>query len=381
VKHVYWRPNQPHRVALALIAVLSILGLVSVEVFQTKQKQSNYREKTKAAHLAQEAFQLLKERRLQLRIPIDTEIDPMESGLMGTLMTPVTSNTGSLSAKQTSANPNFAAVLVRLLKRVEVKKGDIVAVGFSGSFPAINVCVHAAIETLKLKPIIVSSVSASSWGANLPEFLWIDMEQFLYQRRLISHKTQLASIGGIEDRGIGVSDEGIFLMKQAIARHRVRFLDPENFADSIEERMRLFIESAQGEPIRAYINVGGGTTSVGTKIGKLLFRPGLNQSAPTGGSHIDSVMNRMIKRGTPVIHFIHIEQLAKQYGLQVQPIKMPIVGEGKIFYRREYNPYLTTGVLTGILFILYIFIQSDWGFRIMLASRRRKTKGHPEPMV
>jgi poly-gamma-glutamate system protein len=381
VKQVYWKPNQPHSVALALIAVLSILGLVSVEVFQTKNKQSHYREKTKAAHLAQEAFERLKEKRLQLKIPIDIEIDPMESGLLGTLMTPVTSNTGSLSAKQTSVNPNFAAVIVRLLKRVEVTRGDIVAVGFSGSFPAINVCVLAAIETLKLKPIIITSVSASSWGANIPEFLWINMEQYLNQRRLFSYRTQLASIGGVEDRGIGISKEGIALMKQAIARSRLPFLDPENYAESIEERMRAYIEYAQGEPIKAYINVGGGTTSVGTKIGKLLFRPGLNQRAPIGGSHIDSVMNEMIKRGTPVIHLIQIEQLAKQYGLQVQPKKMPIVGEGKIFYRKEYNRYLTSGILAGILFILYIFIQSDWGFRIMLASRRRKTKGYPEPMV
>ena len=60
-----------------------------------------------------------------------------------------------------------------------MKEGDPVAVSFSGSFPALNIAVYAAIRTLNLKPTIISSVSGSQWGANDPAFLWIDMEHFL----------------------------------------------------------------------------------------------------------------------------------------------------------------------------------------------------------
>ena len=38
--------------------------------------------------------------------------------------------------------------------------------------------------------------------------------------------------------------------------------------------MDLYTRSAEGKPIKAYINVGGGTVSVGKNIGKLMFRPG-----------------------------------------------------------------------------------------------------------
>lgn len=381
MKNVYWRPSSVPRMTLLLIALLSIVGLLSVEVFKTRQQQPNYKEKIKAAHLANEAFRVIKDKRLQLKIPIDKASDIPESGLIGTLMTPVTSNSGTLSAKQTAVNANFAAVVVQMLKNVDVEARDIIAIGFSGSFPSINACVVVAAEILKLRPIIVTSASASSWGANIPDFLWIDMEKALFEKRIISSSTQLASIGGVEDRGIGMSKNGINFLKRSIEKNGIPFLDPATYSESVERRVQHYLEAASGDPIKAYINVGGGTTSVGTKIGKRLFHPGLNLREPIGGSLIDSVMTRMIKRGIPVIHFTQIEKLAKRYGLPIQPQKMPIVGEGKIFYRKEYNTYLTGGILATILLLLYIFVQSDIGLRIMNIHRRQKKRNYPEPMV
>jgi poly-gamma-glutamate system protein len=123
-------------------------------------------------------------------------------------MTSVTSNTGSLPAKQTSINPNFAAVVVQLLKRAGLEEGDVVAIGFSGSFPALNVAVMAAVSVLGLKPIIISSNAASQWGANDPDFLWIDWERTLAAKHIFNFRSVAASIGGIEDRGLGMTPEG-----------------------------------------------------------------------------------------------------------------------------------------------------------------------------
>lgn len=381
MKQIIWRPAGTPRIVLFMLAALAVGGMLSVEFYQTKKIQPYYSEKILAARLAQEAMKVVKEERVRRRIPINRESDPTESGLIGLLVSPVTSNTGVLSAKQTSVNPNFAAVVVQLLRQAGVEENDTVAVSFSGSFPAINLCVCAALQALDLKPVVISSVSASSWGANHPRFLWLDMEEALYRRKVFAFRSVAASIGGVEDRGVGMSKEGIEAIEKAIRSKNIRYIEPLDFGDSIEQHMALYHENAGDAPIKAYVNVGGGTTSVGTKIGKQLFRPGLNRRLPTEGPPMDSVMTRMIENDAPAIHLVRIELLAKRYGLPIQPSRSPIVGEGTVFYRMEYNRKLAAGVLLAILGAVALFVRSDWGFRILFTRRRSGGSKHPEPMV
>src|SRR5262249_18075590 len=159
---------------LALIAALSVAGLFAVERFQTRTMQPYYDAKLAAAQLALKGMELIREERDQLgnekpAEDIDMIVDPTDSGLIGLPMSPVTSDPGVLTAKQTSLNPNFAAVVVQWLRRAGVGKDDVVAVGVSGSFPALNICVYAALQTLGAKAVIVSSAAASQYGANLPD--------------------------------------------------------------------------------------------------------------------------------------------------------------------------------------------------------------------
>lgn len=378
---IYWRPRQVSRTALILIALLSIGAFATVELFQRQVQQPYYKEKLAASHRCLEAFEVIKAARLKLRHKIDRSSDPTGYGLVGELMTPVTSNTGSLHAKQTTVNPNWAAVVVHMLMRAGVEEGDAVAVGMSGSFPAWNVAVMAALHTLKVKPIIISSVAASQWGSNDPRFLWMDWEQALIDARVFEFRSVAASIGGIEDRGLGMTAEGRRQIVASIERSGVPLLRPRNYDESVEQRMRVYRDTAAETPIKAYINVGGGTTSVGTKVGKRLFKPGLNTRVPPAGEGIDSVMNRFIEEGVPVLHLSMVAQLAKRYGLAPNPVAMPPVGQGKVFQREEYNLWMTAGFLLLIFLALYAFVRSDLGFRIMQASKRSKSKGHPEPMV
>ncbi len=383
MKKIYWRPRTVSRSALVLISLFSLAGFVAVNRYQIKTRQPYYEEKLKAARLAEEAMQVIREERRQRAPEIDTETDPLESGLIGSLLTPVTSDKGSLAAKQTTINPNFAAVMVQWLRAAGAREGDAVAVGLSGSFPALNIAVCAAIQTLKLKPVILSSASASSWGANDPELLWIDMERILNQQGVFQVRSTAASIGGVEDRGIGMPEEGIQMLTAAITqRNGLPMIQPKKTAkESIDDRMDLYRKGAGTATIRAYINVGGGTISVGTRVGKALFRPGLNLHPPPGSSKVDSVMTRFSNEGVAVIHLVQIERLAARYGLPAPPKSMPVVGEGKIFLREEYNPWLAGGVLVAILISLYAFIRSEWGFRVLQSSPRKKTEGYLEPMI
>ena len=179
MKRVYWRPKSVSHTALLLISAFAILGIVLVEQFPTVRPMPWQEEKMEAAQLAKSAFDVIAVAREQSGEPIEPKIDPTESGLLGISTSSVTSLTGSLPAKQTTINPNFAAAIVQILKDAGVKKGDVVAVGVSGSFPAMNICTYAALETLETQPIVIGSGASSSWGANLPNLLWLDMEKIL----------------------------------------------------------------------------------------------------------------------------------------------------------------------------------------------------------
>lgn len=380
MRRIYWRPQSISRTVLLLIAALSVGGLGAVEVLKSKTKQPYYQEKVAAAMLAAKGMEAIRDRRLELGHEIDPETDPAETGLIGTLMTPITSTTGSLSAKQTSVNPNFAAVIVDMLKRARVKEGDVVAVGASGSFPALNVCVYAALETLRVKPIIISSAAASQFGANLPDFVWLDMEKVLADEGLIPFRSVAASVGGYEDLGMGMTDEAKQLVAKAIERNGLKKIEADSFDRAVEQRMQIYHQHAKGAHIKAYINVGGGTISVGRSLGKKMYDPGLNLRAPRKATRINSVMSRFMRDGTPVIHLVQVEEIARNYGLPIAPENRPDVAVGSIYVREQYNPWLAAGVLVAIFVSLHAFLLSDLGFRLLRGSAR-KDAGHPQPMV
>ncbi|MBK8479723.1 MAG: poly-gamma-glutamate system protein [Proteobacteria bacterium] len=380
MKKLYWRPQRLSLRLLLLIAAVAGLALGAVETVRVHEKQRWYGEKLQAARLALRAFKALKEERLRRGLPIDAETDPARSGLIGELISPVTTNTGHLTAKQTSINPNFAAVVVELLLRANVKAGDTVALGFSGSFPALNVAVLAAVETLRVTPVVITSAGASQWGANQPTFMWPDMEMALLRWHIFSHRSAAASPGGIDDRALGLSKRGRNLVRGAVARNGLPLLEVRNYDDSLTQRMALYRERAGDAEIKAYVNVGGGTTSVGTRVGRDLFSPGLNRRLPRG-PQIDSVMTRFVQQGVPVIHLSKISKLAQDYGLELQPRSLPAVGQGKTFFREAYNPWLAGGALLAIVALLVGFLRLDWGHRLLAGQSHAAETARPEPMI
>jgi poly-gamma-glutamate system protein len=377
MKKVYWRPQAMPLVAFVLVALFAVGGLASVEHFQSISKKSYYSEKLAASQLALEAMELIKQERLQRGPAIDPEVDPAGSGLIGSAVTLVTSDAGDLEAKQTSVNPNFAAVIVDLLKKAKVKNGDPVAVSLSGSFPALNICVYAALATLHLKPTIISSAGSSQWGANDPTFLWIDMENLLFSKGVFPFRSQAASMGGRKDRAREMTDKGRDMIIEAIKRNGLTMLDSRKVRENIAERMSIYFIHATP---RAYINVGGGVASAGIKPYKRFLKPGLILADMPADSKVDSVIQRFLKDEIPVIHIENVKQLASHYGMPLSPAVIPRVGEGEIYYQKKYNNWLAGGVLAGIIFGLYIFGRVDWGFRMLRISPRHE-EGPPEPMV
>ncbi|NIL98182.1 MAG: poly-gamma-glutamate system protein, partial [Planctomycetales bacterium] len=240
MKNIYWRPRAVSRTALVLIAVGSLVGLLLVENLKTVKHRPYHDQKLAAAKVAAEAMERIYYARLETSAPMDVATDPAQSGMIGLPMSAVTSISGALSAKQTTVNPNFAAVIVEMLRRAKIEEGDVVACGLSGSFPALNICLYAALETVRAKPIVISSAAASQWGANVPELLWLDMERILYEDEIFETRSVATSVGGYEDRGLGMTEEGVRLIQEGIQRNEVDLLEVASFEESIEQRLQIY---------------------------------------------------------------------------------------------------------------------------------------------
>jgi poly-gamma-glutamate system protein len=400
---MYWKPSGASQMQRALVAALAIIGLIAVEVFPAEEQQPYYAEKMLAARKAQDAFDVIAETSETKGIPLHPKTDPAESRLIGEVLSPITSGSGSLVSKQTSVNPNFAAVVVQWLKDLGIKSGDVVAVGVSGSFPAMNVAVYSALHELGIEPIIVTSTAASQWGANDPNFTWLDMEATLRKAGVFPYKSVAASLGGVGDEAIGLDQRGRRLLERAIERNRVPFLtdaEPEVVAppegaengetptpslalvdqDQVRERVRVYYEAAGDREIKAYINIGGGTVSVGTKVGKHKFQPGINTRPPRGMDEMPpSVIGAFLRTGVPGIHITRVVELAEQYGLEIAPRTTPEVGTGDIFQMRQPNPWLAGIVLALILLSLFVIARAPWGTRMLRTTIPPESVVPPPP--
>ncbi len=382
MRKVYWRPTRILWQIHLLLAIVAIIALFSVENFKVQVKQPYYKEKLEAAKIMKRGMEVIKEYRLKYIAPIDTETDPLESGMIGVLISPISSDSGVLQAKQATINPNWAAAMVEMLKKADVQEGDVIAVGVSGSFPALNIATLAAAEALKLKPVIISSVAASTWGANLPMLTWPDMEAVLNQTSIITSHSVAASLGGTQDRAVGVSVRGKELLLQTIERNKLELISKKDEEENIDTRMAIYREYAEGKPIKAYVNVGGGTISVGTKIGKQLYRSGYNGKVSTRALMIDSVMSRFAREGIPVIHMSGIRKIAEKFHMPYDIIEsMPRPGEGALFSFYEYNMTLVVVMLLLLVGLLVFFIKTSAGQRIFSSTKSSGGKDRPEPMV
>ena len=340
---------------LIILTSLSLLAFIAVENSKVDVKQDWYNEKVEAAKLSQLAANYLKTYRLENGVFIDVINDPNQTALIGQEYTLVTTDRGYIDAKLSATNPNFAAVIVQLLKDAGLEENDNVAVGMTGSFPGLNISVLAALETLNMNPIVISSVGSSNFGANDPFFTWLDMENILNKSNIFHSRSVAASIGGGSDVGRGLSPEGRNLITNAIERNNIEFINEKHLEESISKRLELYDEHSKGQPIKAYINVGGGIASLGNTINGKLIPPGLTQFLPMRNFPVRGVIIQMGLEEIPIIHLLNINTLLAKYGLPASPVPLPEPGVGEIFIQKKYS-VIVTSIATLILIIVIIFV-------------------------
>lgn len=333
---------RPH---IQRLEVLIILALFSVGLFYWAAKSTvvvkarGYDLKLAAAGKMAEAMSVLKEVRLGSEgvIMEDNPNDPNGTMLVGSEYTPITTDRGNLDSKLTTLNSNFSAGVVDMLLAANVKKGDTIAVAFTGSMPGANIAVLAACETMDIHPVVITSVGASEWGATDPYFTWVDMQGELLSRGVFKSASIAASVGGGGDVGKGLSRRGRDLLWEAIYRNNLPLIQEKSLKASIARRMNVFNDVLPLSQYKVYLNVGGGAASVGPRINARLVPAGLSSAASLKGGLADCVLKRFVDEGIPIIHLHSINELAAKYDFPFPPVPLPEIGEGQIFARLTFN--------------------------------------------
>ncbi len=374
MKKMYWHTHNLPRIFIISLCILTIAGMVTVEHFKKFVPVEHYQLKVDAANTARDAFTQVKQFRKKQNIPINIKNDPQSSGLIGEQLTKITSDPGNLTVKQTTINPNIVAIFINWLKQAKLKPGDTVAIGATGSFPALDISMLSAIKTMKLHPLIIYSAAASQYGANIPNFTIIDIQHYLYQQKTFNYTPIAVSIGGGQDRGFGMSTKGQDILTNTIKKYGYPMITPTGTIDSINQRMSLYEKAADGSRINAYLNIGGGMASIGLKKipQKTIHGTSEAHSLPTGVitalpislAHTDSVAVRFLNLGTPDIkNHNEGKKLRNDYQLPVNG-KYSIIGWGPLFFHQTYNEVLTAIVLGIIIFILIMMAVLSRKYRI-----------------
>lgn len=337
MSHISFKPQR--RQMPYLLFVLSLVFFVLAKTLPSREAKAIKEEMKEASSIMSEATSLLKACREDRSIPIDSSSDINRTGLVGTRLSPITTSLGNLEAKRTTTNPNFAGLIVYLLKKAGVKPGDTIAVGASSSFPALIVAVLSASKAMDLNPLVIASLGASQWGANLPDFHWLHMYECLLENRIFSYKPVAVSLGGDQDRGEDMEEQGRDLLKRAIEESGIPVVEEKELEANVEAKMHLYLERAGEGGVKAFVNIGGSWSNLGTDAEVLRLKPGLVKTGRIPPKENRGMLHEMAARDIPVIHLLYIKGLVERYGLEWDPTPLPQPGTGEIYNRiQEKQP-------------------------------------------
>lgn len=338
-----------------ILCAISLLFFVLARVIPIRQGEKVKKEMIRASEIMEEALAAIHDCRKEKGFPIDKKTDINETGIIGVEFSPTTTSLGILEAKRTAANPNFAALIVYLLHRAGVRKGDTVAAGVSSSFPSLIVATLSASKGMGLKLLMICSLGASQWGANIPEFHWLEMQSCLQKAGILENQPIALSLGGEEDTGMDMSPEGRALLLNAIEEWGGLFLKEPDLSRNVQERMRLYEKYSGEEEIKAFINIGGSVSNMGTDSEVLELKPGLVHIIYIPPAEKRGVMQEMGIHRIPVIHLLYVKGLSRRYRLPWDPKPLPKPGEGKLFLLvSETQPSFF--ILVGVYFLAVILI-------------------------
>ena len=327
-------------IGLVAVCVLGVAGFLFLQKFAIRLEPLENRERMeRATALTERWFHIVQKRKSELGL-----ISPGESratGLLGREYTPMTTTLGSLDAKQTALNPEFAALIVRILDEEGFDSMSVVGVACSGSFPGLSIAALAALQTIGARVVLASSLGASSFGANEPEATWIDMERWLIEAGDLRQGSLLVSAGAENDAGEGLPEGGLEQIQRACNRWGVKLSKPGSLREAIEARVRLFTG------VDLLVNIGGNQAMLGGCAHASGIPAGFHRALRSCTDENRGVIQRLSSRGTPVLHLLNIRDLAARYGMPIGLSSSP--RSTSLYARRTVDKTQVTFVLIVLL--------------------------------
>jgi len=350
-----WTKGKLSPIYLFWALIILLGGLLLIEQTKFVQPTSYYTEQIQAAQLMKICLETIKEERLKRNIPLDVGLDPNQTGIIGKEYTQLTTTLGNLEAKRTSTNPAFAALLVKYFKEANLKKDDVIVIGASGSFPALIVATLSAVRVLELEPLLIYSIGSSEYGANVPEFTFVQMLDSLNKKNILPYNLLAVSLGGFLDQAEGMfypdSREIIEKIAQDSGAH---FINIDSIEENIQYRMQLYKKTAGERPIKAFVNIGGATPNYGNTAASITYPNGFVINGLKIPDHPErGLIFEYQNLGVPIVHLLNIRDLAVKNGLPIDPMPLPEIGEGGVYRQKSYNKAIIFLVI-GLEF-LYLF--------------------------
>lgn len=340
-------------------ALIMIICVIVALTNTTLQKNIYYDLQIEASTKTQQAFDEIKA--YKLAHSGLSKYDSYECGMIGERYTNITTTTGILQAKKTTCNPNFSALMIDYFRQAGIKKGDEVALVTSGSFPTLNIACIIAIETMGLKVCTMSSIGASSYGANDPEFTYFDMYQYLYEKGIIKSPLDYVSIGGSGDIGKDLEEEDLEPIINRIKASGVNFIYEPDYPTNVRLRKKYIYEKCPN--VKLFINVGGSLVSLGVDEAGFINKNGLvnpNYLVHVSENKRDALglIDLFLESGVSIVQFLNIKSLALKNGILYDPTVIPTIGSGNMYYQTNYNLFfIIIGLIVSVLLMIYFGIE------------------------
>ena len=307
-------------IGVRIFIALTVITLPGIFLLGHAAKTHHTPAELRAAALMGDACSLVRSERYAGGWRPDVSVDPNRTGMIGEEYGPYTTSIGEIQAKRTSTDPSMAMLMVRLFEEVGAQEGDAVAVGASGSFPALLVATLAAARSLGLRPLVAASVGASQWGANAEDYNMIDLLGWLKSSHVSGFDVIGLTLGGEGDRGSGFDPELRDDLAQKIKDAGFPFWTSPTIRGSVRERAERFDAALGARRLACYVNIGGNVANMGVGLDVLALRPGITSPDWRNVPRKDwGVLHEMAARGIPTIHLLYMKGLVTRYALPWDP--------------------------------------------------------------
>ncbi len=354
--------RHPPTARLAVLLVVSVLALVCARTVLVTARPRSDTPAMRAAELcAARWFRLIESKKLEAGVRSEVPSSFPHAGMLGVEWSDMTTTLGSLEAKRTAANPVFAALLVRLLHDAGVDSASCVGVLISGSFPSLAVATLAALQTIGAEVVLISSLGASSYGANQPGASWLDMEEWLRAEGGLRYRSVMVTMGAEGDSGGGLPDEGLQILSATAARYGRTLANGRPLEEAIGTKLDILLRSR----IAFLVNIGGSQTSLGTCPHAPILPSGYPTSVPRCTHPGRGLIERCAEKGIRFLHLLNINAMAARYGMPLSPAVQQESDAPRIYADETIQ---RGPLLAGMMIILLLLFSSASIARVPQAS-------------